>query len=82
MDSACKYQQGNCDEVENSARPFCLFLALWLNLCNNSDQTLASVFKVSLGTWQTLMHEKTCLIPIFKNGCQLRQETKVSVRLF
>ena len=22
MDSACRNQQGNCDEVENSARPF------------------------------------------------------------
>ena len=43
IDSACRNQQGNCDEVENSARPFLLFfLALWLNLCNNSDQTLFS----------------------------------------
>ena len=25
MDSACRNQQGNCDEVENSARPFLLF---------------------------------------------------------
>ena len=25
MDSACKNQQGNYDEVENSARPFLLF---------------------------------------------------------
>ena len=41
MDSVCRNQQGNCDEVENSARPFfVIFLALWLNLCNNSDQTL------------------------------------------
>ena len=40
MDSACRNQQGNCDEVENSDRPFLLFFsALWLNLCNNSDQT-------------------------------------------
>ena len=85
MDSACRNQQGNCYEMENSARPFLLFfLALWLDLCNNSDQTLfsnalmfarslgscwkprpsASVFNISLGTWQTLMHEKHCLIPI------------------
>ena len=40
MDSACRNQQGICDEVENSARPFLLFLLLWLNLCNKSDQTL------------------------------------------
>ena len=26
MDSACRNQQGNCDEVENSARSFLLFL--------------------------------------------------------
>ena len=25
MDSECRNQQGNCDEVENSARPFLLF---------------------------------------------------------
>ena len=25
MDSACRNQQGNCDEVENSARRFLLF---------------------------------------------------------
>ena len=25
MDSACRNQQGNCDEVENSARPFLFF---------------------------------------------------------
>ena len=42
MDSACRYQQGNCDEVENSAGSFVIVLALWLNLCNNSDQTLFS----------------------------------------
>ena len=82
MDSACRNQQGNCDEVEDSARPFLLiFLALWLNLCNNSDQTWfcnaltfsrslgscsASVFNISLGTWQTLMHGKPCLIPIMR----------------
>ena len=43
MDSACRNQQGNSDEVENSARPFLLFFsALWLPLCNNSDQTLFS----------------------------------------
>ena len=45
MDSACRNQQRNCDEVENSARPFFFFVifsALWLNLCNNSDQTLFS----------------------------------------
>ena len=41
MDSACRNQQDNCDEVEHSARPFfVIFSALWLNLCNNSDQTL------------------------------------------
>ena len=53
MDSACRNQQGNCDEVENSARPFFLFvLALWLNLCKNSSQTLFSnalTFAWSLG---------------------------------
>ena len=27
MDSACRNQRGNCDEVENSARPVLLFLA-------------------------------------------------------
>ena len=43
MDSACRNQQGNCNEVENSAWPFLLFFsALWLKLCNNSDQTLFS----------------------------------------
>ena len=50
MDSACRNQQGKCDEVENNARPF--FLALQLNLCNNSDQTLFSnalTFARSLG---------------------------------
>ena len=56
----------------------------FVNLCNNSDQTLffneltfarshgscckkrplTSVFNISLGTWQALMHGKTCLIPI------------------
>ena len=41
--SACRNQEGNCNEVETSARPyFVIFLALWLNLCNNSDQTLFS----------------------------------------
>ena len=41
LDSACRNQQGNCDEVKNSARPFfVIFSTLWLNLCNNSDQTL------------------------------------------
>ena len=25
MDSSCRNQQGNCDVVENSARPFLLF---------------------------------------------------------
>ena len=25
IDNACRNQQGNCDEVENSARPFLLF---------------------------------------------------------
>ena len=52
MDSASRNQQGNCDEVENSSRSFSLFLALWLNLCNNSDQTLFSnllTFVRSLG---------------------------------
>ena len=29
MDSACRNQQGNCDEVENSARPFfCYFFSI------------------------------------------------------
>ena len=38
MDSACMNLQGNCNY---SAGPFfVIFLALWLNLCNNSDQTL------------------------------------------
>ena len=38
MGSACMNQQGNGDEVENSARPFfVIFLALWLNLCNNIE---------------------------------------------
>ena len=27
-------------------------------LCNNSNQFLVSVFKTSLGIWQTLMHKK------------------------
>ena len=91
IDSACRNQQCNFDEVENTARPFLLsFLALWLNLCNNSDQTLfsniltfarslgscgkprpsASVFNISLGTWQTLMHEKPCkLDPYIEQIC-------------
>ena len=54
MDSACRNQQGNCGEVENSDRPFLLFFsALWLNLCNNSDQTRFSnalTFARSLGS--------------------------------
>ena len=54
MDSACRNQQGNSDEVENSARQFfVIFLALWLNLCNTSDQTLFSnalTFARSLGS--------------------------------
>ena len=56
MDSACRNQQGNCDEVENSARQFFFFFffsALWMNLCNNSDQTLFSnalTFARSLGS--------------------------------
>ena len=54
MDSACRNQQGNCDEVEHSARQlFVIFSALWLNLCNNSDQTLFSnvlSFARSLGS--------------------------------
>ena len=41
MDSAFRNQQGNGNEVENSAGPY-LFSALWLNLCNNSYQTLFS----------------------------------------
>ena len=28
----------------------------------------ASVFNISLGTWQTLMHGKSCLIPITKSA--------------
>ena len=28
MDSACRNQQGNCDEVENSARSFLLFFSI------------------------------------------------------
>ena len=28
IDSACRNQQGNCDEVENSARPFLLFSSI------------------------------------------------------
>ena len=28
MDSACRNQQGDCDEVENSARPVCYFLGI------------------------------------------------------
>ena len=44
MDSARRNQQGNCNEAKNSARPFLLsLLALWLKLCNNSDQTLFSI---------------------------------------
>ena len=40
----------------------------------------ASVFNISLGTWQTLMHGKPCLIPIIKhcfsciNVCQVPRE--------
>ena len=33
MDSACRNQQGNCDEVEPG------HFLLWLNLCNNSDRS-------------------------------------------
>ena len=45
------------------------FLKLTTSLVNVSlkFQTLissASVFNISLGTWQTLMHGKPCLIPI------------------
>ena len=59
MDSACRNQQGNCNEVENSARTFLLFffLALWLNLCNNSDQTFISntlTFARSLRSFENL----------------------------
>ena len=53
MDSACRNQQGNCDEVEIVPGHFVIFLALWLNLCNNSDQTLFSnalTFARSLGS--------------------------------
>ena len=28
MDSACRNQQDNCDEVENSARPFLVFFSI------------------------------------------------------
>ena len=28
MNSACRNQQGKCDEVENSARPFLLFFSI------------------------------------------------------
>ena len=28
IDSACRNQQGNCDEVENSARPFLLIFSI------------------------------------------------------
>ena len=42
MDSASRNQQDYCNGVENSAQLFLLFLALWLNLCNNIDQTLFS----------------------------------------
>ena len=28
MDGACRNQQGNCDEVENSAWPFLLFFSI------------------------------------------------------
>ena len=55
MDSACRNQLGNGNEVENSSRPFfVIFSALWLNICNNSDQTLFSnalTFARSLRPW-------------------------------
>ena len=53
-------------------------LALWLTLCNNSDKTLFSA--LTFGTWQILMHEKSCLIPIINLGlsclniCQAQRE--------
>ena len=34
-----------------------------LNLCNNSDQPAVSVFNISPGTGQTLMHEKNMFDP-------------------
>ena len=61
MDSACRIQQGNCDEIEKSARPFLLFfLALWLNICNNSDQTFGLDFQhlprdlANINAWKTM----------------------------
>ena len=67
----------DCIEVEKWCQNiFIIFIALWLNICNNNDQTwffnaltfarsLAPVFNSSVRTWQKLMHEnKTCLIPI------------------
>ena len=53
MESACRNQQGYCDEVENSPWPFLLFFSIVVNLCNNSDQTLffnALTFARSLGS--------------------------------
>ena len=74
MNSECRNQQGNCDEVENSAWPLLLFFQLcgWIYAITAIKHCFpvhlrlpsASVFNTTLGTWQTLMHEKSCLIPI------------------
>ena len=44
MDSACKNEQVKVTAMRSKIVPghFCDFSALWLNLCNNSDQTLFS----------------------------------------
>ena len=42
----------------------------------------ASVFNISLGTWQTLMHEKPCLIPIIiRSLMQGKTRSKYSVEI-
>ena len=38
--SACRNQHGNGDEAEKKCPDvFVIFVALWLNLCHNNDQT-------------------------------------------
>ena len=69
MDSACRSQQGSYVAVQNSAMPFLLFfLVLWLNLCNNSDQTLFSnalTFARSLGNcWKPRPSASVCNISL------------------
>ena len=47
---------------------FCYFFSIVVEFMPS-----ASVFNMSLGTWQTLMHGKSCLIPILSDAEFCRQ---------